>query len=280
MNDPGILVVIVVYSTGYESSASFLSLTRAAKAFGKKLDLVIYDNKPGEHNSKPGLYDSWNITYVADEANSGVSKAYNEAAKIGLINGKTRLLLADEDTHFPENTFLTYAAAISGHPAEKLFAPVMLTGDDRVISPCIFRFQRGFYGPPVSPGFYDLTNRSLINCGLCIDLKTFETLGGYNEGIKLDFSDHEFIHRFKSVVANQCFIIDLKIKHNLSTAAHNSPAADLKRFDYYLDGAAGFSRTANAKILVNLHTLVRSVKLSVLHRDSLFFKRAIKRIFE
>jgi rhamnosyltransferase len=266
-------------SYGFASCHTFLSLTESLKNLGLRMDLVIYDNNPGDGRLPIENFDCWNITYIADSGNSGVSKAYNKAAEIAGQRFKKWLLLLDEDTDFPINTIAAYLSAITLRPGEQLFAPVMLTQHNQIISPCTFRFMRGFYAAEAHPGVNSLKGKSLINCGICIKLDAFKQLNGYNEAIKLDFSDHDFIRRFKTHISDSFVVIDLWVKHRLSTSTRNSVAADLKRFSYYLDGSGYFSKTPAESIMMNLNVLLRSLKLSVVHRDAVFFTRAIKNLF-
>ncbi len=280
MQDPGILIVIVVYNTSFESSKTFLSMTESVKKFAQKLDLVVYDNNPAGKMPVADGYGFWNITYIPDRNNSGVSKAYNVAAGIAADRSKTWLMLLDEDTDFPVDTIRTYVTAIGAHPHEELFAPIMLTSDRKIISPGFFRLMRGFYANQADPGPGSLKGKSLINCGLCIKLDTFKKLGGYNELIKLDFSDHEFIRRFKEQVTDGFFLVNLQVVHGLSTSTRNSYNSDIKRFQYYLEGARYFSRSLAESLMINFHVFLRALKLSVLHKNRAFLAKALKSIFK
>ncbi|MDP9076357.1 MAG: glycosyltransferase [Bacteroidota bacterium] len=237
-------------------------------------DILIYDNSPDIQDAPLNNQEKLNIIYVADKLNGGVSKAYNYAATIA-GRKKKWLLLFDQDTFFPTDFIQVYIKAIQKNPTEKLFAPVMLTDNDKIISPCVFKLKRGFYGKDKEPGIYSLKNRSLINCGLCINLLSFRNIGGYNEKIKLDFSDHDFVSRFNTQISDRFVLIDLKVKHQLSTALKNTLTADIVRFDYYLEGASQFSSSFGEATILNINALLRALKLGVVHKRFIFIKKFV-----
>jgi rhamnosyltransferase len=277
MKDDSILFVIVLYKIRLEDSITYSSILNSLLNFDGNLDLLVYDNSPGNYDYRRDI-PNLNITYVADQDNSGVSKAYNYASTVASKHGKKWMILLDQDTLFPANFINMYIKGIEANPNEKLLAPVMLTDDNKVISPCIFKLGRGFYGKETKPGIYNLKSRSLINCGLCIELEAFKKINGYNEKIKLDFSDHDFVRRFSEHVRDLFVLIDLQVKHQLSTTMKNSLLSEKVRFDYYLEGAKQFSSSFTEGVLVNVNAFLRAVKLGVMYKDFIFIKKFITQI--
>jgi len=189
-------------------------------------------------------------------------------------------LLLDQDTNFPADTFPAYEAAINNFPGEKLFVPVMLTSLNEIISPGKFKWMRGFYAKAMKPGINNLHGYSTINCGMCIALGAFNENNGYNELIKLDFSDHDFIRRFKKNITTSFVVIELKVRHNLSTSEKVTFNQDRVRFKYYLDGSGHFSQSPGDSVLLNMHAFLRALKLTVAHKNLFFLKSAVKHIFD
>jgi len=271
-----ILFVIVLYKNKLEQSATFLSLLNSLNGFEFNIDLLVYDNGPDTagpcFKNEPGV----NITYIADTANSGVSKAYNKGAEIAVKMNKKWILLLDQDTTFPVQALQVYLSAINKYPGEKLFAPIMIVSQGTIISPCYFKFMRGFSVKHIDAGLNSLNKFSVINCGMCIDVDAFNKNEGYDERIKLDFSDHDFIRRFRKVIGDRFIIIDLKVHHELSSAIKNDLNSDKVRFDYYLEGAKYISSSLTETFLVKLNAFIRSVKLSLIHRNTGFLIKLIK----
>jgi len=279
MQDPGILIVIVVYNTSFESSKTFLSMSESVIKLGQKIDLVVYDNNPSGKATSDDDYDFWNIIYIPDKNNNGVSRAYNVAAGIAKKMSKNWLLLLDEDTEFPADAISSYFAAIADHPNEKLFTPIMLTQAGDIISPCKFKFMRGYYADRIDPGLNSLKGKSVINCGTCVHLDTFNQLNGYNELIKLDFSDHDFIRRFKEGITSDFVVIDLQVQHGLSTTEKRTFDSDAIRFAYYLEGCRHFSKSLGDTFFLKLNAALRGLKLTVNHGKLYFLGRVINYLF-
>jgi rhamnosyltransferase len=276
-----VLAVIVLYKIKLSDSLSFKSLSASLKPGKNRLELLVYDNSP-EYNVGQEFddYKKWNITYQADPENSGVSKAYNSAAALAAKKGKNWLLLLDQDTNFPVVTLAAYETAINNYPGEKLFVPVMITTANEIISPAHFKMMRGFYAKNIKPGINDLQGYSTINCGMCIALSAFNGNDGYNELIKLDFSDHDFIRRFKKKITAAVVVIDLTVRHNLSTSEKTTFNQDRVRFKYFLDGSGYFSQSFGDSVLLNTHAFLRALKLTITHKNIFFLKSVVKHILD
>ncbi|MBS1504286.1 MAG: glycosyltransferase [Bacteroidetes bacterium] len=271
----GILLVIVLYKIKLEQSLTYLSLIKS-KNLAADTDLLVYDNSPDA--TEPRLSDApaVKITYIADRNNSGVSRAYNTAARYALQQKKKWMLLLDQDTLFPDNALSLYYDAFEKYPDEKLFAPIMVAGNGKIISPCYFRFMRGFSSRSAEVGINSLSTFSVINCAMCVDVEAFEKNNGYNELIRLDFSDHDFIRRFKKSNGDRFVVVDFRVSHQLSTETRTSTGSDIVRFDYYLDGAKNMSATTTEKLLLVINAFLRASKLSIIHRNAAFLGKWFK----
>jgi rhamnosyltransferase len=275
-----ILFVIVLYGIGLEQSATYLSLVNSLNGSEFKMDLLVYDNSPGITENYMNPDSKLNIIYIADKANSGVSKAYNTGAELATKMNKKWLLLLDQDTDFPVQTIEAYVSAISNYPDQKLFVPIMLTSANEIISPGYFKYMRGYYSKNIKPGLNSLIGYSAINCGMCVGLEAFKKNNGYNEAIKLDFSDHDFIRRFKKNITDKFVALDLVVKHQLSTSVRNSFNSDITRFEYYMIGSRHFSQSPADSIMLNIHAFLRALKLSVIHKNAAFLLTVLKYIFK
>lgn len=273
------LAVVVLYKTQISKCGTLISINADLAKSGTKLDLVIYDNSPDYNQSVVSDFKNFNVTYVADPENSGVSIAYNYGYSIASAKVKKWILLLDQDTVFPESSLQAYLRAIQRYPAELLFAPVMLTNDNKIISPGKFKWMRGSYAKDVMFGINKFKGHSLINSGLCIELGAYLKNGGYNEKIKLDYSDHDFIHRFSKNISETYVVVELKLVHQLSTHVKNTFNSDKVRFDYYLEGARHFSAGKLNTVFLRIVTLLRSTKLSIAHRNVYFVKKYFNGLF-
>jgi rhamnosyltransferase len=267
-----VIAVIVLYRTDLLRSQTFTSLGKSLHDLNAVLDLVIYDNSP----EKNAYVDAsslvpWRIHYIHDPSNPGVSKAYNEGFKLGRTLDKCWLLLLDQDTWFPPDALATYAQATAETPDCALFAPMLVADGGSLLSPCTYRFKRGFTiadSSQVKPGRQTLINRSLLNSGLLISMDAIERIGGYNPTIRLDFADFDFIERYKKLF-NSYVLIDMRCVQSFSGESTDL-AASLRRFAFYCQGARYSIRTPLDALMLALVCLTRGLKLSMRFRTVRF----------
>ena len=156
------LAVLVLYETRLEHCESFLSLSKNLKNSGSKMDIVVYDNSPEPAYEKKASFDNWNIHYIHDGSNPGVSKAYNEGFKIGKELNKKWLLLLDQDTTFPQDALIKYFDAMNSYKNSVLFAPVLIV-NNKIYSPSRYYLKRGFHLKSIKVGFNTIRNKTLLN---------------------------------------------------------------------------------------------------------------------
>jgi GT2 family glycosyltransferase len=252
-------VIIVVYNTNLEASQSFKAVKGMPRK-GESLELIVYDNskKPQQPIEHPGL----RITYFHDPDNPGVSKAYNVAAAHAMANRKEWILLLDQDTTMPATLLGSYTTAIGRHPEIKLFVPILKLQNGKIFSPCSYRFKRGFYLTSLVSGIHSLNKLAPVNSGMLIDLKAFHKVGGYNEKVKLDFSDFQFIERFRSVYST-FYVMDVVCEQDFSDD-DISFTSQAKRFRYYCEGAGNIEKDgAWDWIQYNTFVLLRAMRLTI-----------------
>lgn len=205
-----ILFVIVLYNIKLYKSTSYQSLLS-----GKRIDLFIYDNSPvAQHACSDFESKDNNIVYIHDPYNGGLSKAYNMAAAYAERQGYEWLLLLDQDTIFPEEILDEYARAVTHYPNIHLFAPKLVSTTGAPFSPFRYRFKTG-NGVFLNPGIHNLNKYIPVNSGMMVRVRAFETVGGYNEEVFLDFSDCQFVERYRRYYDCFCLIPSVCIQ-NLS----------------------------------------------------------------
>jgi len=271
------IAILVLYKSKLNESESYLSLTKSLISINVRMHILVYDNSPTPMVAGPDcISDNWKIHYIHDETNPGVSKAYNEGFGIARKLNKKWLLLLDQDTCFPENAFFEYAKAIKKTPDVYLFAPIVIS-INKIISPCRYFLNKGYCLRKVNPGVYNFHIKSLINSGMLINVEAFETAGGYNENIRLDFSDRFFISKYKTKYRNFS-VINLRCFQNFSGTQRMTLDSALARFAYYCEGARNKAVNKVDYLTLMLVTALRSIKLSLKYMNLRFF-RVAKEVF-
>ena len=266
-----LLVVVVLYNIDYSKSTTCISLEKCILDSGEKLEILLYDNSISE--SSNNYSNVFNVVYMHDPNNSGVSKAYNSGAKLAATTGKKYLLFLDQDSVLEKDFLKQVIETINSNPGRNIFSPFVCQKQNSIlISPSKYKNFRGeFLELKSNTKYLKLENLSMINSGMVISLELFDDAGGFNELIKLDFSDHEFIHRV-SKVTSRLIMIPAIISHSLSIFEDDSLESDLFRYGMYLDGGRVFSKNINKYPVFLYVSLGRCVLLTLKTRSIGFFK--------
>ena len=271
------LAVLVLYGQTLHGSATFRSLGAELRRSSSRLELLVYDNSPTALG-RPGTADArewareWDIHYVHDPSNPGVSRAYVEGAKLAVQRSKRWLLFLDQDTTFPPEALTRYVAAIRAHPEIRLFAPILRSAG-RIVSPCVYAFKVGSPLRRLRPGPRRLTALSVLNSGMCVAVDDYLAVGGHDVRIGLDFSDHEFVHRFKRSHA-RAVVLDVECHHGLSTTSSPERPSQLSRFGSYCRGAK-YASTGPLDTMITAGIVgTRAALLSLRHGDLSFVRIA------
>ncbi len=180
---PKVLAVIVLYHCSLKDSKAYHTLFQ-----NRGINFFVHLNSVDSET----LLDARIYSYQ-DNSNPGVSLAYNRAAEYATQNGYDYLLLADQDSEFPDNFLTAFYNAQSTFPQEELFFPEVMA-NKKMISPAEFKWSRAWYAiPKPQYGVMSLNIFRPVNTGMLINLKLFNKVGGFNTQVFLDYSDFYFI---------------------------------------------------------------------------------------
>lgn len=229
MRTHNILYVIVLYHCSLKDSKTFLTLKPSIN------NVIIFDNSEQAQNINEYVDGA---VYIHNKENLGLSKCYNKAALYAKENGYTWILLLDQDTDFSKINISDYIEAIQNSGCQ-LVAPLVKFGS-YTMSPMDFKHHYARLSKKHYAGVYPLKDISIINSGMCINVDAFIKCGGYNEKVFLDYSDHEFIRRFKQQYY-EVFIIPKQIFQDFSVKNDNIGTA-IKRFTLFCKSIRGCER--------------------------------------
>lgn len=265
--------IIVSYNEVFYDSITYKSLMISIKeSILSDYKVFIYDNSDKEGwKINPHMTESQtHIYYYHDGNNPGISVAYNRMAEKADEWGAEWIVLFDQDTTLPLNIVPEYINAINKNPEVVLKVPVLYI-DDKILSPLRFMFNRGVILKKLPQQLLSLKNYAFVNSGLMIKLSFFNKTGGYNEKIKLDYADFQFIERAKNYT-NNFEVISAICQQNFSHNDKNISKA-LKRFSLYLQDLKNCERhTFKESFFYSLTVFIHTVKLSYVFRSFKFFK--------
>ena len=267
------LFILVLYEKALNDSESFNAIQKQLAEFEERSDFLVYDNSI--NRQQIATYSKINIEYVHDSSNSGISYAYNVGAKYANHLKKKWIILLDQDTEFEKNYIKSTIDSIMKNPEMKIFAPILKIGSNKLFSPCTFKFNRGFLIKSIEPGIKSLQEFSPVNSGMIINLNLFNEVGGYNERVKLDFSDFQFIEKVKKKISD-FYVLPSESFQNFSDVEKDVIKLN-KRFFYYCEGAKNFERQSFLdSILFFIVCFQRMIFLMIKNQSFIFVKTFLK----
>lgn len=269
-------IVLVLYKCKLSESASFISISKSLKENRIKADVLIWDNSPKPQNLLGIDKDVWNyVKYVHCPENEGVSKAYNTGASIAVTLGNEWLILLDQDTKFNINYFEKLITLTSLNESYELIAPLIKLKNGTNFSPFRYMHKRGFEAKLTPNKSYPLSVYAIINSGMVINTKAFIVSGGYNERVKLDFADTQFIENFRKFYP-EFFLLDTLVIQDFSNDEKDVNKL-MKRFEMYCKSAKNCSKDNLKEHMEYFYTVFRhSVGLTLKTKNFLFLSNFFK----
>ncbi len=268
---PKILVVCVIYNEKLQETITYKSLLIHCE------NIFIIDNSPIPFNPSSYWQKGW--TYQNHPENIGLSKAYNEAAKFAYDNGYDWILLCDQDTYFPSNALQYYIDAIKNNPTVNLFCPRVKLDTGEYMSPTPIKNYLTSLSDRSIFGEFSLSKFCVINSGMLINVSAFISVGGYNDLVWLDFSDIQFIERFKNKYKN-AYALSIECIQSFSNKDTDFEKK-LKRFTIFCQSIKNFIPTEKwKKLWILIVVLRRATSLSVQNKTtkpfSIFYKNYLQ----
>jgi GT2 family glycosyltransferase len=269
-----ILIVIVIYRMNIDEAPAWTSLHRGTDQ-GQTVDILLYDNSPNAQRVPVAGQDR--IQYRHDPSNPGVSKAYNEGLQLAISQGKSWLLLLDQDTTLPADLLDIFMNAVEKNPDLKIFVPALR---DRIglVSPFRHWLGKGVRLQSISSGVHSLRSRRFVNSGLLVSTSLFKTAAGYDERFPMDFTDLSFIERVKPHT-QKFFLVPAECRHDLSSGDNSGKNVEeaIIRFRTLCIAARLYKKEISKAASLTGILLPRAIKLFLAFRDFRFIKLALSK---
>ncbi|HRO42877.1 MAG TPA: glycosyltransferase [Flavipsychrobacter sp.] len=267
---------IVTYNRVFYNTESYTTLVKSLQKAGDYTDRIyVYDNSD-ESGWKIALERNtehlrW---YFHNASNPGLAIAYNTVAKKAFADGFNWLVLLDDDTSVPTDAYLKYTSAAIAYPHIQMKVPVLRV-EDRIFSPCKFFLQRSVMVKDLKAGIYRLGGYRFVNSGLMIDYSLYIAVGGYDESLKLDFLDFQFIEQCKRFTSH-FEVLSFECKHLFSDGETNREKA-LIRYRLFIKDLKKCKRY-NWKDFVGFYLVdyLHLLKLTIRFKTMEFFKERLK----
>jgi hypothetical protein len=173
--------------------------------------------------------------------------------------------LLDQDTSFPPGWLAVYFHNTVEEDPASIRVPILLS-DSIIISPFRYWLTKGVPSRRVEPGVYSLHRFFAINSGLLIDRNVFESVGGYDEAIPLDFSDFAFMDKLKKNKYS-LKVMELYGQHRLSSMAMPDENTAQQRFKHYCLGSKRLTAYTGQSFLHFFLGGGRAIRLGIQYRS-------------
>ncbi len=247
--------MVVLFRMKSEESPAFQTVMAARAEIGwdrGDVRVMLWDNSPSSdasHKLPEGVH------YFADESNSGLATAYNQALAWAVEQGSTWLLTLDQDTAVPLDFFVKMAAAAcesSRYAGIGAIVPQIAAGGKQ-LSPNRFQFgaiprwyRAGYVGVPAERVF-------AFNSGALLSIAALKQIGGYDLRFWLDHSDAMIFSKLHEHGKRIYVAGDIQLVHEFSMKDmqrrmsperyRNALMAETAFWDMRMSRAAGWERT-------------------------------------
>ena len=168
MNNPSILVVVVLYKCSLAQSQTWNSLASSKGLPGERIRVLVFNNSPTPlSDAEQNLINlfSHRSDYFHYPENISLAKIYNLAIK--KRDKEDFLLILDQDSQFDTNFFNEFKIKSTIHPEIDLFIPYVIH-NRKVVSPGNWLGYKGRYWKNLTTGKVDSKNLTAISSGMFI----------------------------------------------------------------------------------------------------------------
>jgi GT2 family glycosyltransferase len=264
-NHAGILsktfAVIVLYKQNLDQSVAYNSFSTILRESNLSMRIMVYDNSPQASSVPLAVQNGFDIQYIHDPMNAGLSKGYNIALKAAAVAGYEWLLLMDQDTIFTSD----YVQELTGIDTKLLkdvgaIVPRVVSRDKkRKISPSKRviggRFSQDNISAGISKGLSGINSGTLVNIGY------FISYNGFNTNYTLDMLDHWYFRKL-SMDRRLIYVLKSEIYQELSVFGDFETAVSLLRYRQLLNAEFEYmlEEPLLSKIVFKFRLLLRAMK--------------------
>ena len=269
-----VLIGIVIFREKYWETVTFKKLLHLSEKLphGERITIFIFDNTDlPQWDVEHGFLGNEKITvfYTHDSNNPGISKAYNQIAEYAKDNQFSHIVFLDQDTDLPQDFLSVYQQIVD---KDVDIAAPLIYENGKLLSPGMYKNYRSSFYKKIEGEKIELKDNSCINSGLLIKTDFFYKVGGYNESLRLDFCDHEFIKRV-GTFTKFLNIIPVKLEQNFSTNT-NPQSKALFRYALFTKDIKSFKRIHNNDFRITLFVdLPHLIRLTLQYKSLAFIKQ-------
>lgn len=263
--------VIVTYRQHPYNTKTWMTLSKSIQQSGasQQCGVFIFDNSEVDFDTN--IQENSSVVYIRNKANPGLSVAYNTMASIAISMGYEWLILLDQDSSLPSNAIVEYIASVNRTSNSSLIRVPLIMVNSFVFSPLRVIFIKSLKRKNLPCGTYPFSKFVIINSGIMLSLAFYKQIGGYDERIKLDFTDIEFIER-AALIYPKFEVLPINIKHDYSFHSNDIDSAMLRYRQYRKDYQFVSRKGISAFMKYHLSNWIHLYNLSIHHKSTNFIK--------
>lgn len=245
------IVACVVYNKKIDLVTSLPQFIKLASEYDN-VRIIFLDNTTKEeikaYNQR--MKDDLGISYISDQGNIGLSKAYNKV--LDCTAPEDWILWTDDDTWF-SNEYLENAYAMANQNMVMVMAGIVVTTANTRLSPT---FRNHDDNTIITEGMqYD--NLYCINSGLCVKRSIYENIGYYDEKLFIDMIDYWLFDEMHKKELDHTLILKGDIRQNFSGISDADIGIKLKRFRIYCHDFLYYCKTEKRSWIYRIRILSR-----------------------
>lgn len=261
-----IYALIVIYNRKCDDSISLKSVLKHQDA----IHPIVFDNSDRDYNNKE--FCSINgIEYISRHTNIGISKAYNYVIDNHKFNNDDYLMVLDDDTCLTDEYFYKIFD-LTKYKKYDAILPIVIS-NERILSPSRL-YLTCLSHPSSKPKDIDCKQLTAINSGMVIKCSVYNEIK-YNEKLFLDFVDHDFIRKLKSINAN-IIVANCKIYQRYSNDEKSTLSSAINRFNIYVKDFHVYCCECNKESIFRLYIFKHALQLALRYHTLIFLKIALE----
>lgn len=268
-----VLFGIVCFRERFWECDSFISLLNAYNSSGSydDINVFVFDNTDFDDwkLQPPDLSANIKLNYASFINNPGIAFAYNFIADFANSNNFEWMVFLDQDSLLPTNAYQVYVNYTLLN-SEGIAVP-KVESKNKLISPSKYEYYRTSPLLNSIEKSLKLEKITCINSGLMISVSSFLSIGGYNEKLRLDFCDHEFIERASAKI-NYLNLLDFTLHQDFSTDT-NELDKSIFRYKLFLADLETYKKIHDGNFLISLRVdLPHLLRLTFQYKTFKFLK--------
>lgn len=224
-------LLVVLYKQTVQSSDTVKSFLKNCVNEAKNINLVIWDNSPGDSETSLQIGDNI-FDYYHTPENLSLAVIYNKV--IEKYNDSRVVYIFDQDSLITSDYFTKMNTAINSFPLINLFAP-RIFHNKTLLSPSRDVYNISSVINSIAPGIHNSAGMRLIMSGIALRPQIINRVR-FDENLRLYWIDNKFCFDY-SRCFKQFYLIDYNLVHDLSIFKRENIRTMFRRMWLNVSGA-------------------------------------------